>query len=72
MIYHFNWGVLMKARTRQQLENRNQMQILIYRLCVQKGISISMEKISELFRQLNIQGRNYGIIKKIILQQLRK
>ena len=61
----------MKARTRQQLENRNQMQILIYRLCVQKGISISMEKISELFRQLNIQGRNYGIIKKIILQQLR-
>ena len=62
----------MKARTRQQLENRNQMQILIYRLCVQKGISISMEKISELFRQLNIQGRNYGIIKKIILQQLRK
>jgi len=61
----------MKARTRQQLENRNQMQILIYRLCVQKGISISMEKISALFRQLNIQGRNYGIIKKIILQQLR-
>jgi len=61
----------MKARTRQQLENRNQMQILIYRLCVQKGISISMERISELFRQLNIQGRNYGIIKKIILQQLR-
>ena len=62
----------MKARTQAQLQNRNTAQILIYKFCIKEGVSTSMERISELFRQLNIQGRKYIVIKKLILQELVK